>query len=80
VLQFLKTKKNDDYLKQFNLSERQMLAISFLKKNNKISNKEYQVITQISRETASRDLADLVEKGLIKSSGSKGAGSFYTLT
>jgi ATP-dependent DNA helicase RecG len=75
-----KNKNNDDYLKQFNLSERQMLAISFLKKNNKISNKEYQEISQISRETASRDLADLVEKGLIKSSGSKGAGSFYTIT
>ena len=53
---------------------------SYLNKNGKITNKEYQEISQASRETASRDLTGLVEIGLIKSSGSKGAGSFYTLT
>ena len=34
---------------------------------------------QFTPETVSRDLSKLTEKGLIKSSGSKGAGSFYTL-
>ena len=35
---------------------------------------------ETTERTASRDLSDLVEKGIIKSSGVKGAGAFYTLT
>jgi Fic family protein len=33
-----------------------------------------------TERTATRDLLDLVEKGVIKSSGIKGAGAYYTLT
>ena len=47
--------------------------------NRKITNGEYKNLNDISRRTAARDLVELVEKGLLESSGSKGAGSFYTL-
>jgi len=47
--------------------------------NGKITNKEYQQLFDVSRETASRDLAELSEKGILESSGSKGAGSFFRL-
>jgi ATP-dependent DNA helicase RecG len=50
-----------------------------LKENNKITNKDYQQINDCSRNTATNDLADLVEKGFILQSNVKGAGSFYTL-
>jgi Fic family protein len=33
----------------------------------------------VSRETATRDLKELIEKELINTSGQKGAGAFYTL-
>lgn len=61
-----------------NLNERQKKAIVYLRENGKITNKNYQDINQVSRETASRDLAQLLENGILKSSGIKGAGSFFT--
>jgi ATP-dependent DNA helicase RecG len=66
------------YLKLFNLNERQILAMEHFNENDKITNKDYQKITGASRETTSRDLADLTQKKLIESSGSKGAGSYYS--
>jgi ATP-dependent DNA helicase RecG len=62
------------------LNKRQKKAVSFLKKKEKITNKEYQEMNNTTERTATRDLLDLVEKGVIKSSGIKGAGAYYTLT
>jgi len=45
----------------------------------KILNKEYQVLNDCSRNTASNDLSELLDKKIIISSGKKGAGSFYEL-
>jgi len=61
------------------LSERQIEAILFLKENKKITNKDYQELNTVSRETATRDLKKLVELGLIKTEGLKGAGAFYEI-
>jgi ATP-dependent DNA helicase RecG len=44
-----------------------------------MTNSDYQAIFKVSRNTASRDLTDLVDKGLLKASSIKGAGSFYEL-
>jgi predicted HTH transcriptional regulator len=38
-----------------------------------------QELFNISRETASRDLAGLIKAGIFENSGSKGAGSYFTL-
>jgi ATP-dependent DNA helicase RecG len=65
------------YLSRFNLNERQIRAMEYLDKQETITNKDYQQLTGISRETASRDLADLKEKKLIESSGLRGIGSYY---
>ncbi len=66
-------------LLELGLNERQIKAIEFLKKNKKITNKNYQIINKVSRETATIDLRKLVELNLIEPSGSKGAGAYYTL-
>lgn len=76
---FRKDIYNQNQLKELGISERQLKAVEFLKENSKITNKEYQEINGIAERTASRDLSDLVEKGIITSSGIKGAGAFYAL-
>jgi ORF6N domain len=45
----------------------------------KITGNENQEMNNTTERTATRDLLDLVEKGVIKSSGIKGAGAYYTL-
>lgn len=61
------------------LNDRQLKAINYLKEHNKITNGEYQSLTGCSRNTASRDLNELVKNDLILSSSQKGSGSFYYL-
>jgi len=62
-----------------NLNDRQINALEYIKEKGKISNKEYQHINSVSRETATLDLRELVRLEIIISSGIKGAGAYYTL-
>jgi ATP-dependent DNA helicase RecG len=78
-VEFRKENLNPEYLKTLGLNERQINAIEHLKNKGKITNSDYQTIFKVSRNTASRDLTDLVDKGLLKASSLKGAGSFYEL-
>jgi len=78
-VEFRKENLNPEYLKNLGLNERQINAIKHLKNKGKITNSDYQTIFKVSRNTASRDLTDLVDKGLLKASSIKGAGSFYEL-
>ncbi len=64
---------------ELGLNERQIKAVEYLKKNKRITNKDYQKLNNISRETATNDLRKLVELKIIAPSGSKGAGAYYTL-
>jgi ATP-dependent DNA helicase RecG len=68
-----------EYFKSLGLNDRQIQAMKYIKEKGKITNSEYQTNYAVARNTATRDLSDLVEKGLLKSSESKGAGSFYEL-
>jgi ATP-dependent DNA helicase RecG len=70
---------NEKYLISLNLNDRQVKAVLFAKDKGKITNSEYQTLNDCSRNTASKDLTELVDKDLLKSSGQKGAGAFYTL-
>ena len=45
----------------------------------KITNSDYQTLNDVSRETSTRDLKELIDKNILKSSGQKGAGAFYML-
>jgi len=78
-VEFRKNIYNEKYLQSLNLNDRQVKAVLYVKEKGKITNKEYQEINETTERTASRDLSNLVEKGIIKSSGIKGAGAFYTL-
>jgi ATP-dependent DNA helicase RecG len=69
----------EEHLQKLGLSDRQIKALIFLKENKKITNKNYQQINHCSRNTATNDLSDLIEKGFIIQSHVKGAGSFYIL-
>ncbi|MDI9366608.1 MAG: ATP-binding protein [Flavobacterium sp.] len=70
---------NEKYLISLNLNDRQVKAVLFAKDKGKITNSQYQTLNDCSRNTASNDLTELVYKDLLKPSGQKGAGAFYTL-
>jgi len=74
-----KNKFNEKFLNSLNLNERQQNIIVYLKTHKKITNKEYQLRTNCSNRTATRDLHDLVDKKIIKGSEIKGAGAFYEI-
>ncbi len=61
------------------LNARQLKAIDYLKQHGRITNKIYQQINTISRETATIDLRKLIENEIVKAMGKKGAGSYYIL-
>jgi ATP-dependent DNA helicase RecG len=70
---------NEKYLLSLDLNERQVKAVLYAKDKGEITNRDYQTLNDVSRETATRDFKELIDKQLIKSSGQKGAGAFYTL-
>ncbi|WMJ72204.1 ATP-binding protein [Cytophagaceae bacterium ABcell3] len=78
-VEFRKDIYNEKHLQSLDLNERQVKAVLYTKEKGKITNSDYQALNEISRETATRDLKELIDKQLIKPSGQKGAGAFYTL-
>ena len=68
----------DDVLSKLGISERQKQAVDYVKKNMRITNLEYQQLTDVARKTATRDLEDLVEKSILDLRGKK-RGSHYVL-
>lgn len=78
-VEFRKDIYNEKSLQSLNLNGRQVKALLFAKDKGKITNSEYQTLNDCSRNTASNDLTELVERNLIIASGQKGAGAFYTL-
>ena len=74
-----KNKYSIEQLKKSGLNERQIMAVQYVIENEKITNKEYQKINNVSKATATRDLSNLYEthKIFIKT-GSTGAGTEYT--
>jgi ATP-dependent DNA helicase RecG len=78
VVIFRKSHIDDETLKELN--ERQKSVIEYLKEKDKtISNKEYQVLFGISRNTAYTDLNGLVEKGIVKRTGEGKRNARYLL-
>jgi len=62
----------------FELNERQLQAVDYVKKTGRIANSEYQQLTGATCKTAARDLDDLVEKKIFVRLGEK-RGSHYVL-
>ncbi len=69
----------DKVIAELGLNERQQQAISYLKTHGKISNTEYQQVAHSIKKTATRDLNDLKNKGIVEQMGSRGAGVHYVL-
>lgn len=78
-VEFRKNIYNEEHLKSLDLNDRQVKAVLYAKEKGRITNSEYQNLNDVSRETATRDLKELIDKKLFKPSGQKGAGAFYTI-
>ncbi|GIV05254.1 MAG: hypothetical protein KatS3mg016_0829 [Fimbriimonadales bacterium] len=60
------------------LNERQIQAVLYVKKHRSITNQEYQRLLKVSKRTASTELTELAQKGiLIKTGGARGQGVAY---
>jgi ATP-dependent DNA helicase RecG len=68
-----------DRFRQVPLNERQQEALKFLEQNQRITNRDYrELYPEVSEETIRRDLADMVEAGLLLKMGDK-KGTYYIL-
>ena len=69
----------EEQLLELGLNDRQIKAVFFVKEKGKISNAEYQNLNDVSKATATRDLAELEEKELLINKGTKGSSAIYVL-
>ncbi len=76
---FRKDIYTEEYLRKLGLNERQIKAVMYVKEKGRITNREYQKINKCFRNTATNDLTELVEEGILKASGKKGKGSYYVV-
>lgn len=68
-----------EVLAGYNLNDRQMKAVFFVKTGEQVTNKDYQQKFGVSKPTASRDLDDLVKKSILEKIGTTGKGTYYIL-
>jgi len=61
------------------INTRQKIAIKIVKDTGRVNSTEYSSQAKISRQTAFRDLSDLVSKGVLEKQGVTGPGTYYTL-
>jgi len=69
----------EEYLQKLGLNERQIKAVIFVKAKGKITNKEYQQLTNVSKPMATIDLKTLVEKRIFLKLGVTGRGTEYVM-
>ena len=79
IITLFKNTLTEEQLKKLGLNARQVKAVLYVKEKGKITTKEYQEVFNVARRTATRDLTELVEKRILKSSETKGAGAFYEI-
>ncbi|MBN6074322.1 DUF4172 domain-containing protein [Aggregatibacter actinomycetemcomitans] len=68
--------------RRFSLNERQIKVLNLMLDGfeGKLSNKKYAALTKVSRDTALRDLTDLVAKNILKRAEEGGRSIHYELT
>jgi len=69
----------DEVLMGLNLNQRQLQAVTYVKTNGRISNRDYRELTGAIIRTATRDLEDLVAKGVFIKVGITGRSTHYVL-
>lgn len=67
----------DTRLIELGLTGRQLDAVRHAKKHGKITNQDYQKLSSVSKPTATRDLEDLLQKGVFDKVGTTGRGTYY---
>lgn len=75
---FYKDRYTAALLADLGLNARQVQLVTYLKKSKKVTNRDYQGLYDVSRNTATIDLQDLVTKGILARFG-RGAGVYYSL-
>ena len=71
----------DSAMTALGLSERQKKGIRFVKENGRITNTDYQKVAEVLKRESSRDLKELVDKGVFEKPGSvTGKGTYYVLS
>lgn len=79
LVEFRKDIYNEENLMSLGLNKRQVKAMLYTKEKGKITNSDYQELNAISKSTSTRDLSNLVDKGLIKLKGSGKRDIHYVL-
>jgi ATP-dependent DNA helicase RecG len=69
-----------EYLRSLGLNERQIKALKYVKERGDITNKQYQELNNVSRQTATIDLGELTDKHILVRVGNVGKGTSYQLT
>jgi len=69
----------DAVMKELGINARQKIAIKIVKETSRVNSTDYSTLAKISRQTAFRDLNDLVRKGVLEKQGVTGKGTYYTL-
>lgn len=76
---FYKDIYTEENLRKMGLNERQVKAIMYVKEKGRITNKEYQKGFSVSRQTATRDLTELVNKKIFELRGKGKRDAYYTI-
>lgn len=76
---FRKDLFNEEDLQAKGLNPRQIKAVLYVKEKGKITNKEYQEINQVSRQTATNDLNELTNTFKLLINNGYGAGSYFEI-
>ncbi len=79
LITFRKDIYTEENLLKMGLNDRQVKAITYVKKNGSIVNSIYQSINSTTKKTASRDLADLIFKKLFENKGGTTKSAVYVL-
>lgn len=69
----------EEYLRSLGLNERQLQAVTYVREKGKITNKEYQKLTGVSKPMATIDLRQLVSAAVFVRRGVTGRGTEYAL-
>ena len=69
----------EESLNTIGLNERQKKSINYIKGKQKMTNKNYQKINNVSKPTATRELSELVDKKIFTKCGKTGKGTHYIL-
>ena len=78
-LTFRKDVLDEAALRRLGLNDRQVGAVLHVKQEPRITNVEYQRLYEVSKRTATNELAELERRGLIERVGRTGRGTYYRL-